>query len=108
MNPIHTLEEVLLLTKELVPVAQRSFPGCEVWLFGSYAKGCAHEASDIDVGVLVPAGCIDRFVDENSMWKRACDLWLAASEIDDMLETCIRESDCSFAGVIRETGIRVA
>lgn len=108
MKPKHTLDEVLSFAKTLAPVAKRSFPGCEVWLFGSYAKGCAHAASDIDVGILVPAGDIDHYIDEHSMWGRACDLWLAASEIDDMIETCIREADCSFAGHIRETGIRVA
>ena len=108
MSLVHTLEEVIGITRELVPTAQRSFPGCEVWLFGSYAKGCANAASDIDVGILLPPGDIDRYIDEHSMWGRACDLWLAAADIDDVLETCIRESDCSFAGVIRETGIRVA
>lgn len=108
MSPVHTLEEILCFAKTLVPAAQQSFPGCEVWLFGSYAKGCATAASDIDVGVLVPAGDIDRYVDANTMWGRACDLWWAASEVDDMLATCIRDADCSFASVIRETGIRVA
>ncbi len=108
MNPIHTLEEVLGFVRALVPAARKSFPECEVWLFGSYAKGCPGPASDVDVGIIVPAGDIDRYVDEGSMWGRACDLWLAAAEIDDMLETCIRESDCSFATHIRETGIRVA
>lgn len=108
MNAEHTLDEVLEFARELAPAAQESFPGCEVWLFGSYAKGCANAASDIDVGILLPPGDIDRYIDEHSMWGRACDLWLAAADIDDVLETCIRESDCSFAGVIRETGIRVA
>lgn len=108
MNAEHTLEEVLGFTRELVPAAQQYFPGCEAWLFGSYAKGCAGPASDIDVGILVPAGDIDRYVDEGSMWDRACALWDAAAALDDMIATCIRDADSSFAGVIRETGIRVA
>ena len=108
MNPIHTLVEVLGFVRALVPAARKSFPECEVWLFGSYAKGCAGEASDIDVGVLVSAGDIDRYIDANTMWSRACDLWWAAAEVDDMLATCIRDAGCSFADVIRETGIRVA
>ena len=108
MKPVHTLDEVLNFARELVPTAQRSFPSCEVWLFGSYAKGCANEASDIDVGIIVPSGDIDRYIDAGEMWGRACDLWLASAEVNDMLATCIRESDNTFAAHIRETGIRVA
>lgn len=108
MSAEHTLDEVLGFTREIVPAAQESFPGCEVWLFGSYAKGCAHEASDIDIGVLVPAGDIDRHIDGHSMWDRACALWDAAAKLDDMIATCIRDADTGFAEVIRGTGIRVA
>lgn len=108
MSAEHTLDEVLGFTRELAPAAQESFPDCEVWLFGSYAKGCAHEASDIDVGILVPSGDIDRDIDEGSMWDRACSLWRASAEIDDMIATCIRDADTGFAAHIRETGIRVA
>lgn len=108
MAGIRPLEEVLELVKELVPAAQRLYPGCEVWLFGSYAKGCARPASDIDVGVLVDN--LESYIADGTVAERTMDLWLAADEIDSMISACVRASDdaTGFPVEIRKTGIRVA
>ena len=102
------MSEIIKLVSDVAPAAQQLFPGCEVYLFGSYAKGCARVQSDIDVGILVDD--LDMYIEDGTVAKRTMDLWLAAGKVDDRMAACVRAADdaTGFADVIRETGIKVA
>lgn len=105
---VTALNEVIELVSKVAPAAQQLFPGCEVYLFGSYAKGCPRVQSDIDVGVLVSN--LDSYIEDGTIAQRTMDLWVAADKVDDRMAACVRASDdaTGFADVIRETGIKVA
>lgn len=49
-----TKKEVINLIDKFLPSIYSVYPNAEVYLFGSYAKGCATEESDIDVGIIIP------------------------------------------------------
>lgn len=92
--------------RALVPAAKEHFPRSAVYLFGSHAKGCADEHSDIDVAVIVP--------DYDGMGpddlRLACrDLWEKAGGIDARMEPCVRtmRDRSGFVRAVLETGIRV-
>ena len=92
--------------KAFVPFAKEHFPYSAVYLFGSYAKGCATERSDIDVAVIVP----DYGEMEPAELRRACsDLWTSAGDIDIRMEPCVRtmRDRSGFVRTVLETGIRV-
>lgn len=96
------------IARRLVPYAHKEFPGAQVYLFGSYAKGCATKKSDIDIAILV-----DDFPEEMTIrerWEKECSIIMAAFEIDDRIESTLRPlSDRSgIVANILETGIRVA
>lgn len=92
----------------LAPKARALFPGCQVYLFGSQAKGCARPHSDIDVGIIVES--LEPYINDGSLADRTCELWLAAVEVDDRISACVRSLDDStgFADIITNTGVRVA
>ena len=99
--------EALATAKLVSTIAGDCFPGAEVYLFGSCARGQDAPGSDIDVGVVIPSysdyGPIE-------LARREAALALAAFEIDDRVETVVREaSDSSGMGsIIRNTGILVS
>lgn len=96
------------IARKLAPFAQKEFPGAKVYLFGSYAKGCANEFSDIDVAILVehyPEG-----MTAGEKWDKLASISMAAFEIDDRIEPTLRAMDdtSGFVDTILHTGIRVA
>ncbi len=102
-----SLDDALAMARRLVPCAQREFPGAMVVLFGSYAKGCANEYSDIDVAVLP-----ERYPEGMTAlvkWEKLCALSKAAFEIDDRIEVVLRPLDdaSGFVDTILCTGVRV-
>ena len=92
--------------KAFVPVAKEHFPHSAVYLFGSYAKGCATEHSDIDVAVIVP-DYGDMTAED--IWLAKRDLWTRGGDIDLRIEPCVRtmHDGTGFVRTILETGIRV-
>ena len=92
--------------KAFVPVAKEHFPYSAVYLFGSYAKGCATESSDIDIAIVIP--------DYGEMTTKDIrfamrDLWMRGGDIDVRIEPCVRtmHDGSGFVKTVLETGIRV-
>ena len=92
--------------KAFVPVAKEHFPYSAVYLFGSYAKGCATENSDIDIAIVIP--------DYGEMTTKDIrfamrDLWTRGGDIDARIEPCVRtmHDGSGFVRTVLETGIRV-
>ncbi len=98
--------EAINAAKAFVPYAKEHFPYSAVYLFGSYAKGCADEYSDIDVAVIIP-DYGNMTTDEICTAKR--DLWASAGDIDLRMEPCVRtmHDPSGFVRTVLETGIRV-
>lgn len=75
----------------------------KIVLFGSYAKGCANEDSDIDIAVLV-----DNY--DGDVLELSSKLWLAAGSISDYIEPVLLDYNDDATGFIDEvlnTGIIV-
>lgn len=92
--------------KAFVPIAKEHFPYSAVYLFGSYAKGCATESSDIDIAIVIP--------DYGEMTTKDIrfamrDLWMRGGDIDARIEPCVRtmHDGSGFVKTVLETGIRV-
>lgn len=80
----------------------------DIYLFGSYAKGCPRDYSDIDVGIIgVEFSSLgqDKYLDIN---KKLC---IKANDINSWLEFHIvskKHDIAGFSGVIERTGILIA
>ena len=75
----------------------------EMILFGSYAKGTAHEDSDLDVAIVVDELKGDFFSTRPLLWK-------LRRQIDDRIEPIIIEQnhdDSGFLSEIMKTGIKI-
>ena len=62
-------------------------PAMKVMMFGSYAKDCPNEWSDIDVAVIVPKVNVDDW------WDTAISLGRATHGISSYLEPILLEND---------------
>jgi predicted nucleotidyltransferase len=72
-------------------------------LFGSYAKGTAHEDSDLDVAIVVDELTGDYFSTRPLLWK-------IRRQIDDRIEPIIIEQnhdDSGFLSEIMKNGIKI-
>ena len=98
--------EAIELAKRLVPSVKEIWPYSAVYLFGSYAKGCQRDDSDIDVAVILPDY---GEMTPGELFKARGELWLAADKIDDRIEPCVRsvQDTSGFVKTIVDTGIRV-
>ena len=67
-------------------IAPRFDPATKVMMFGSYAKDCPNEWSDIDVAVIVPK------VDRDNWWETAVSLGRATRNISCYIEPILLES----------------
>ncbi len=78
-------------------------PSMKVMMFGSYAKGCANEWSDIDVAVILPK------VDRENWWKTAVSLGRATRDISSYLEPILLENgeDSPIYREVMRTGVAV-
>ena len=63
------------------------FPNSMTYLFGSYAKECQQEMSDIDVAVIVPK------LSENYLWEDSPKLWKASGDINSLIEPVLLEKN---------------
>ena len=70
-------------------------------LFGSYAKGTAHEESDVDVAIVVQTLSGDLFSTRPLLWK-------IRRQIDDRIEPVLIEKahdDSGFLSEVMKTGV---
>ena len=99
--------EALEASRKLTPIALSLFPGSDVYMFGSQAKGCAAEASDIDFAVLLPA---DVRMEPRERFDKAVKLSIAAARIDLRIEPVVRRADdrTGFVHSVVTTGIKLS
>jgi len=64
-------------------------------LFGSYAKGNAHEESDVDVAIVVQSLSGDFFSTRPLLWK-------IRRQVDDRIEPVLIETDNDDSGFLAE------
>lgn len=67
-------------------IAHHFGPDLKVMMFGSYAKGCPNEWSDIDVAVIVPKVNVDDW------WNTAISLGRATHDISSYIEPILLET----------------
>ncbi|MBR6140390.1 MAG: nucleotidyltransferase domain-containing protein [Bacteroidaceae bacterium] len=84
-------------------IAPHLDPEMKVMMFGSYAKNCPNEWSDIDVAVIVPK------VNVNDWWNTAVSLGRATRNISSYIEPILLESgeDSPIYREVLRTGIAV-
>lgn len=99
--------DAIRVALRFAPKAKELFPGSEVWLFGSHAKGYATESSDIDIAVLL-ADYPKEWSRTDIIEKRAL-LEAAAADTDDRIEAVVRtcQDRSGFVKNIFDTGIYV-
>ena len=85
-----------ILTKELAMelvrrykelIAPRFDPAMKVMMFGSYAKGCPNEWSDIDVAVIVPK------IEKGTWWETSSSLCHDVDNVSLLIEPILLEQD---------------
>ena len=78
-------------------------PAMKVMMFGSYAKDCPNEWSDIDVAVIVPK------VNREKWWDTAVSLGRATRDISSYIEPILLESgeDSPIYREVMRTGVTV-
>ena len=79
------METVLNDVRAFASRAHEMLPDADIWLYGSYAKGRATSASDIDVAVIVPDGIFS----PRELMDRQIELFKAGFEINPCMEPCI-------------------
>ena len=84
-------------------IAPRFDPAMKVVMFGSYAKDCPHECSDINVAVIVPK------VNHEKWWETAVTLGRAREDISCYIEPILLESgeDSPIYREVMRTGVAV-
>ena len=84
-------------------IAPRFDPAMKVMMFGSYAKDCPNEWSDIDVAVIVPK------VERDNWWNTAISLNRAVDTISCYIEPILLESgeDSPIYREVMRTGVPV-
>ena len=84
-------------------IAPRFGPAMKVMMFGSYAKDCPNEWSDIDVAVIVPK------VDRDNWWETAVSLGRATRDISCYIEPILLENgeDSPIYREVMRTGMAV-
>ena len=84
-------------------IAPRFDPATKVMMFGSYAKGCPNEWSDIDVAVIVPK------IEEGTWWDTAISLGRATRNISSYIEPILLENgeDSPIYREVMRTGVAV-
>ena len=86
--PMSSKEFALELVRRYKEAIAPSFdPAMKVMMFGSYAKDCPNEWSDIDVAVIVPKA------DRSKWWDTAVSLGRATRNISCYIEPILLESD---------------
>jgi predicted nucleotidyltransferase len=84
-------------------IAPRFDPAMKVMMFGSYAKGCPNEWSDIDVAVIVPK------IEEGTWWDTSSRLNHDVDKVSLYIEPILLESgeDSPIYREVMRTGVAV-
>jgi len=82
--PKEVARELVRRYKEVI--APRFDPATKVMMFGSYAKDCPNEWSDIDVAVIVPK------VEEGTWWDTSSSLCRDVDKVSLYIEPILLES----------------
>lgn len=92
-----------LVRRYKAAIAPHFDPTMKVMMFGSYAKGCPNEWSDIDVAVIVPK------VNADDWWNNAVSLGRATRNISSYIEPILLENneDTPIYREVMRTGIPV-
>ncbi|MDR1722735.1 MAG: nucleotidyltransferase domain-containing protein [Tannerella sp.] len=98
---------IIAKVRDYKKLVKASFPVKieQYWLFGSYAKNCAHKDSDIDVALVV-----EHLDDDYSILHTEPILWKLKEQVDSRIEPHVIARDSDYAGFldeIRRTGIRI-
>ena len=84
-------------------IAPRFDPAMKVMMFGSYAKGCPNEWSDIDVAVIVPK------IEKGTWWDTSTSLCRDVGKVSLYIEPILLESgeDSPIYREVMRTGVAV-
>lgn len=84
-------------------IAPRLDPETKVMMFGSYAKDCPNEWSDIDVAVIVPK------IEEGTWWDTSSSLCHDVNKVSLYIEPILLESgeDTPIYREVMRTGVMV-
>ncbi len=84
-------------------IAPRFDPAMKVMMFGSYAKDCPNEWSDIDVAVIVPK------IEEGTWWDTSASLNHDVDKVSLYIEPILLESgeDTPIYREVMRTGVAV-
>ena len=84
-------------------IAPRFDPAMKVMMFGSYAKDCPNEWSDIDVAVIVPK------IEEGTWWDTSARLNHAVDKVSLYIEPVLMEDneDSMLYREVMRTGVAV-
>ena len=97
-----TRDEALSLVKQYKQVISCRFSvEPQVYMYGSYSKGCAHPWSDIDVAVIVPS------LEGEDWLELSADLWHDVDKVSLLIEPVLmseEENTMLYRDVMR-TGI---
>ena len=90
--------------KQFAERVRAYLPECEVFLYGSYARGNSHEYSDVDVAVVV-----DEY--RGDLFEMKATLCRLAREVDVLIEPLLIErkyDPANFLSEIENTGKSIA
>ena len=109
MAGVQEMSKVLEDSRKFATAALDVVPGAEVWLYGSYAKGCPRPGSDIDIAVVVPDGY---YTDPDAWLADNKRLWEIAWDINEIIEPNLRIDSPDLMRfvelAVRGKGIRLA
>lgn len=88
-------KQAIAKTKRFAELVRVHLPVCEVFLYGSYAKGRSRQYSDIDVAVVV-----DEF--EGDLLEMKAKLFRLRREVDTRIEPLLLERKHDPAGFLDE------
>lgn len=88
-------EQAVRKVKQFAEEVRQHLPVCELWLYGSYAKGCQRRYSDIDVAVVV-----DEY--KGDLWSMWAHLFSLGMDIDTRIEPLLLERKHDSANFLEE------
>lgn len=98
-----------IVKKYLSALRAHNIPFLEAYLFGSYARGASHDASDIDVAIVAKEASSERALLKKSMRLRELSL-----DVDLRIEPILlqksefkRGQESILAGEVKRGGIRI-